>query len=928
MCKKLIILTLLLIAATAGAVGLLGVFYTRALPAIVQSDATLDFIRAEAAKNFNLDVSFKDVVLKTYLSPEIELSTGSILVAHEGRELVNIENLDVAISLSDIFNKKIILRKLTSDNIFANLTMLEELVLAASEAPPDDSFSDWGLKILPDSNLSLKSLDAAYSLDTGTYVKIAGKNIAIVEPEESPEKKYLRFSTLLDISNNPQMQGAISLKLDDNNRVYIDENKFFINNLPIRFSDSSSVSLNSTYDWEKDDFTLALKSSRFDAKDATRFINTNFLGKEAPELLSFFSDIKGTLGFDINMANDDLMGQINFGAFGLKIPLFADLPVTASGGRVTFDNNQVLIKDFEGYYGKSKENKATLEGHVDNYMTAANTEIVIRGRATNELAENYISKVMGVKLQLAGGDTPTRLTIKAANDAVDINWFLLVRKAKDILLEGHSFSETDKDRALRADFRLKGDLFSINSIDYYVEETMVRGQRTEPIISVSGNMSALDFSIHDLGFTILNPLPSEFLNVLVGTDIFKQGKISGNLKYIEKPTPRVDGELHMNDVRIPSQRLSIKNGVMSTDKNHILLNADGRFRRANYHFDGKIANKMTLPVTVEDVHFKLDNIDLERLLNSLNQENAQSQPKDTPLIADEDDGHLVFVPNVFVIEKANFRLDKGTFKALEFGNLDATLALDKDGNLNIQSNRFDFAHGISTLKVACDLMKNKYYIRLGAKDVDIDILATSILDLEKEITGRASALLEFNTDDKFKLNGLIKFTVKDGSITKLGLIQYVLNAASVFRNPLTMISPSTLLDLVNVPEGTFKSIDGELNIKDNIVNRMSIKSSSPRLSSFIAGRFNLETRDASLRIYTKFSNKNTGVAGVLRNVSLNSLAQKIDIGDKNTSAVYYSSEIAQLPEIEGREEDSQIFLTKVEGDVESNNFISSLRKLK
>ena len=43
---------------------------------------------------------------------------------------------------------------------------------------------------------------------------------------------------------------------------------------------------------------------------------------------------------------------------------------------------------------------------------------------------------------------------------------------------------------------------------------------------------------------------------------------------------------------------------------------------------------------------------------------------------------------------------------------------------------------------------------------------------------------------------------------------------------------------------------------------------------------------------------------------------------------YYEAEISQLPEIDADEKDCQIFLTKVDGDVEHNNFISSLKKIK
>jgi hypothetical protein len=108
---------------------------------------------------------------------------------------------------------------------------------------------------------------------------------------------------------------------------------------------------------------------------------------------------------------------------------------------------------------------------------------------------------------------------------------------------------------------------------------------------------------------------------------------------------------------------------------------------------------------------------------------------------------------------------------------------------------------------------------------------------------------------------------------------------------------------------------------------MKIKSYSSTLSAFIIGSYNLENSDAILRIYTKFSNKNKGVAGVLRNISLNTLANRIPLNSRNDSN-YYEAELSQLPAINADEKDCQVFLTKVDGDIEHNNFISSLKKIK
>lgn len=205
--------------------------------------------------------------------------------------------------------------------------------------------------------------------------------------------------------------------------------------------------------------------------------------------------------------------------------------------------------------------------------------------------------------------------------------------------------------------------------------------------------------------------------------------------------------------------------------------------------------------------------------------------------------------------------------------------------------------------------------------------AESLLNLPREISGKARGLIVLETDSSMKLNGLMKFDIKNGTIAKIGLVQYALNFVSLFRNPLAMISPATVMDLVNVPEGTFDNISGSIDIKDNVLSRILIKSSSPQLSTFIAGRFDLENSDATLRIYTKFSNKNKGLSGFMRKFSLNALANRVPLNSRNDSN-YYSAEISMLPPIDADEKDCQVFLTKVDGDVEHNNFLSSLKRIK
>ena len=108
---------------------------------------------------------------------------------------------------------------------------------------------------------------------------------------------------------------------------------------------------------------------------------------------------------------------------------------------------------------------------------------------------------------------------------------------------------------------------------------------------------------------------------------------------------------------------------------------------------------------------------------------------------------------------------------------------------------------------------------------------------------------------------------------------------------------------------------------------MKIESTAPELATLIIGRYDLNTNDAMLRVYTKFSNKGKGFAGALRNLSLNTLASKISISARNDSN-YYANELSQIPKLKTGEERAQVFLTTIDGDILNYNFLSALKRIK
>lgn len=904
------------------------VFYLKVLPYVVSNEQAISYVEQYVKESSKLDLVVKKPVLKTDLSPELSFSVDEISLKKDNANLLNIKNFDTTISFEKVFEKTIVLKKVGLDDLFADVNKLMAL---STEPDKPQKKSDWTVEWL-DSILYLKNCYIIYDVDKKTKVEVFGKNMEITS---SREPKFVRFDLKINVTKG---KDKLRIVLFNKNNIYIKDHKIFIDKAKLGIN-RSSVYINAFAD-QKNNFDLSVYSNKFDIKNVVELLKTDLVIPNGEEMLMFFKDISGNFDFKFDITNKGMNGFVKVNKGFLRVIPLANLPMTLNYGYVDINDKEIKLKDFKGYYGSTSKNRINMSGVIKDYMKSVDTNIEATGLATNELTAKYLSKLVGCPLTLTG-DSGAKMILKSKYNKIDMTWMFKIAKGDDILIDGASLSPVNYDRAVVADFYLNGNNLDIKSIRYFIAKELNKNTKNvKPILTIDGKMDISTLKVKKLGFNIPKPLPSEFLNVLIGQRLFRKGTIAGNMYMIDDgKNPMLDGTLSMDKVRIPSQRLSIREARLTTNKDSVHINAFGRFKRSQYKFTGDIKNSLLLPVVVRNIHLTVDNIDVERILNSMNQQNTNAvspvfQEKEASLTADQDvdldsenDDLYTFDTGLLIVENCVLEVVKGFYKDIKFGNLKATLTLDKDGLLQIKSNRFDFAEGISSLKVVCDLKKHIYSIKLGVKDINADLIATTLLALPREITGKAKGFINLNTDDSLKLNGQIKFDVQNGTIPKVGLLEYALKFAALFRNPMAMISPSTIFDLVNVPEGNFDRINGDLLIKNNVVERIMVRSSAPQLSSFIVGRYDLETADASLRIYTKFSNKNKGFAGFLRNLSLNSLANRVPLSNSNDS-MYYSSELKMLPPIDADEKDCQVFLTKVDGDVEHFNFLSSLKKIK
>ena len=906
------------------------VIYLKILPAAVSNKHVISFVEKTLYDVAGLKLDIKNPVLKTSFEPEIAFKVDELTLSNKGASLLAVENFDTEISFKEIFDKNIIVKKLGADYIFADINNLLALAPKQKEQKEQQK-SEWNFDFF-DSLLYVKKSLFLYKVEPETYISLKADDIEIDNTQKA--LRYIRFNITSDIRKAGK---SMYINIADRNSVYIKDKALHIDKCMLTVN-KSKIYFNAFGARHKESY-LEIFTDKILVGDVLELINSQIIENNLNEPLAFFKDLKGDFNFNIRLTKKDLNGIVNLNKISCKLIPVDNIPLMLEKGQIVMGKNDIVVKDFKGYYNNKKENSIEMEGTVKDYLKTIDTNLIARATVTNDFAKNQFSNMVGIPITLTGGSTKTRLDIKSVNNKIDLKWLFGLMPGQDLLIDGASLTPNKFIRGLNADMHFEGNIFDIKSIDYYIVPdsfSIEQKKNAKPVVSVAGKLdvSTPIPTVQNMGFEIPNPLPSEFLNVLIGQKLFKNGKIAGNMEFVNTGKyPVLNGRLTMDDVRIPSQRVYLKHGEMNTSNGLLNLAAEGRYRRSAYNFDGSLINAVKFPVVVKDVNLTVDDVDIEKFIASANNQSSEAiksekfDVKASGEAIDDDANTPTFDIGNFVVENCVLHILKGAYKDITFEDVKATLSLDKNSILNLYSNRFAIAEGHSSAKVNCDLKKHKYSIILGIKDVNSDLMATTLLALKKEITGKASGLISLNTDDSLKLNGSIKFVIKDGTIQKVGLVEYILKFAALFRNPLVMISPSTFSDLVNIPEGNFDKINGDIRIKNNVIENMMIKSSAPQLSSFIVGRYDLETRDATLRIYTKFSNKNKGFGGFLRNISLNSLANRMPLSSSNDSN-YYSAEISQLPPIDADEKDCQIFLTKVDGDVEHNNFISSLKKIK
>ena len=178
------------------------------------------------------------------------------------------------------------------------------------------------------------------------------------------------------------------------------------------------------------------------------------------------------------------------------------------------------------------------------------------------------------------------------------------------------------------------------------------------------------------------------------------------------------------------------------------------------------------------------------------------------------------------------------------------------------------------------------------------------------------------------LSGEGSFKVTDGRMPKLGSLEYLLKAGNLITSGVTGLSINGIIDLITpLKTGNFRSISGDIHVKDGIADEINVYSSGEDLNLYLTGSYNIASLVADMEVYGSLSKNFSTILGKIANSSLNTLFNTIPGININEINPKSTSNINKIPNFD-KTKTLRVFKSEIYGDINGSNYVKSFRWIK
>jgi len=667
---------------------------------------------------------------------------------------------------------------------------------------------------------------------------------------------------------------------------------------------------------------IKIISKNLDVRIIKELKKTPFLSKEVKNYLNEFSDFKGYLTLRATILPDKYFIDAKFNRVSAVYkPQKIHIGIRTGSLSVTPDIIKIMSL-------RSRISKSLffINGQVRNYKTRPYFNIVSTANVNSKDIDKYINPYLDEPIKIEG-KIPVNARIHGNVNNLRILADMTLEKGVKVILPKNVTLPDDKVR--KFSLAVRGNINRIN-----IESFDINLDQNEHILHISGIVD--DFTTPEVAFTnlqITNPDPMDItlLNLFIEPDseeaFFSSGTVKADLLVNgAASSPGIAGTIELiNDV-IPSRSAKINHAIVEFTDNTILLSESSlNIANSDMQIKGAADKTFHLPLNIRSVEITSSSLNLDKVLKAVikNEEN-QNVTSETPPVT----------------------VQSGKLSASEFiisnfitNNVTTSFTLTPDWLLTMPDLLLEAASGKASGRIIYNINTTETTGTMNADGMSANAAATIFLNIPNEVYGTLKGDVQFDTKGKTKdelisnANGIATFSIKDGRLTRLGSLEYLLLAANTATVGLAGINLNSILNLI-VPQrtGYFDVLDGKLTAEKGVLSTDNVASKGKNLSLYLSGNVNMLTNYSDLTILGRVSKKVSGLLGPLGSVSINTFVEYLPglgfiPGTGGKGLIEMVPLISRIPILGLGQKKYRRFVVEIQGDLYDPKSVKSFRWL-
>ena len=815
---------------------------------------------------------------------------------HNTKGIVNFNNTDADLDvLSQIGASPLSLKAVVKNNIADAQVSITNLNLSELMTVKDNFQKDY-TNIYTDVNLKYKGRTDVIEYDKVDLIaKVVG----------TAKNNKLKISDGVVTVKNDRLQ------IQDINGSFLDTLTAFDVNLKV-----DNISTNPAFNGK-------IKLQDFDLSLISKFAEFSLVPQNIRELINQIKFERGKININALISNNNVNASTNLGGITFSyIPL--NLPIKIVNGSVYIRKNNLGLNKINLI---ADEMPILADGKINNIFTDQKFDLYFNLKPKQDFVDKYFNNNRIYPLKIRG-DIVYWLKLNGTKEDFNIQSEANLAKDSAIYYLGATVGDIENGIVLNLDANLLKQKFLKVKEFSYDKLITSQSKRTTRLnmLKVNGGIDLVseDFVFHDLKVKTGYPTDARIFNIMFRKPNIKQGQFTSDLKFNGKlSNPKINGVFKIVETNIPFLDTTIKTISIVFKEKAIELVSVGEVLGNEVKFKGLLRNKLVPPYYVESGELQTKVLDLNYITEKLKSAHVnENNALDTFGYFD--------IKNT-VIKSLKLSADEIKLRNLTANNVNAVARMNEKSNFSLNDFKFTISDGVLNGDFEYNLANNNIKLDMKAKNINANDLSIALFDLKNQIYGALTGNLKLSCNGSDfnrcmeTLNGSAEFNVTDGRMPKLGSLEYLLKAGNLVKGGFTGLSINGVIDILTpLKTGDFSEIYGKMAISEGVAEDIEISTKGKDLSLFITGNYNFSNSQADMEVLGLLSKKISTMFGPLGNVSLNTLFNVIPGVDLSKNSRVLDN-INKIPGIELSGKAFRKFIAEINGDINSDNYVSSFK---